>query len=228
MTRGHHVTYATTEVNAPRVAETGAEIVPWTYAWDSLSLDDVPQMHGKELIRAMGLLLDETRPWPHCPSQLDHGRRPDLVVHDGPLCWWGRMLAARWRVPSIETWPNLVSNEHRSMNREYTTFNPVSFRFLRVVLRLNRLLRAEGLGDLQAFMRGDRAAIRLVMLPRAFQYAGQTFGDGFAFVGPGLTGRAYQGEWEPPGDGLPMVAVPQMAEQRANADRIAGHSRVIP
>ncbi|WP_326642995.1 glycosyl transferase [Nonomuraea fuscirosea] len=204
VTRGHRVTYATTEANAARVAETGAEIVPWTSTWDSLSLDDVPQMHGKELVRAMGLLLEETLA---ALPQLDRGQHPDLVVHDGPLCWWGRILAARWRVPAIETWPNLVSNEHWSMHREYTTLNPMSFRFLRVALRLGRLLRAEGLGNLQAFLRGDRAAIRLILLPRAFQYAGETFGDGFAFVGPGLTGRAFQGEWEPPRDGLPVMLV---------------------
>ncbi|GAA4919265.1 MGT family glycosyltransferase [Nonomuraea thailandensis] len=310
--RGHRVTYATTEANAARVAETGAEIVPWTSAWDALSLDDVPQMHGKGLVKAMGLLLGETR---SALAQLGAGERPDLVVHDGPLCWWGRILAHRWQVPSVETWPNLVSNEHWSMQRRYTTVNPLSFGFLRVVLRLGALLRKEGIGDVQGFMRGDRAAVRLVLLPRAFQYAGETFGEGYAFVGPGLTERSYQGGWQPPGDspvalvslgtgynnrpgfyraviggaaglpwhvvlavggvdpaalgpippnvevhahvpqlavlrrarvfvthagmgstmeslhfGVPMVAVPQMAEQRANADRIAelGLGRALP
>ncbi|MET7338644.1 macrolide family glycosyltransferase [Nonomuraea sp. NPDC005650] len=202
--RGHRVTYATTEANAERVAETGAEIIPWSSTWDTLDQGVVPQMHGKELIRAMGLLLDETR---SALAQLAGGERPDLVVHDGPLCWWGRILAARWQVPSVETWPNLVSNGHWSMQRQYTTFNPLSFGFLRMAVRLGRLLRKEGLGDMQAFMRGDRAAIRLVLLPRAFQYAGETFGGGYAFVGPGLTGRAYQGEWEPPGGNLPVVLV---------------------
>jgi MGT family glycosyltransferase len=202
--RGHRVTYATTEANAERVAETGAEIVPWTSSWDALDQAAVPQMHGKELIRAMGLLLDETR---SALAQLGSGERPDLVVHDGPLCWWGRILAARWQVPSVETWPNLVSNEHWSMHRQYTTFNPLSFGFLRMAMRLGRLLREEGLGDVQAFMRGDRAAVRLVLLPRAFQYAGETFGDGYAFVGPGLTERAYQGQWEPPGGDLPVALV---------------------
>lgn len=202
--RGHRVTYATTEANAERVAETGAEIVPWISSWEGLDQGAVPQMHGKELIRAMGLLLDETR---SALAQLGSGERPDLVVHDGPLCWWGRILAARWQVPSVETWPNLVSNEHWSMHRQYTTFNPLSFGFLRMAMRLGRLLREEGLGNVQAFMRGDRAAVRLVLLPRAFQYAGETFGDGYAFVGPGLTERAYQGQWEPPGGDLPVALV---------------------
>ncbi|MFI7612527.1 macrolide family glycosyltransferase [Nonomuraea terrae] len=202
--RGHRVTYATDESNAPRVAETGAEIVPWTSTWESLDIGDVPQMHGKELVRAMGLLLEETRA---ALPQLDGGERPDLVVHDGTMCWWGRILAERWQVPSVETWPNLVGNDHWSMHHDYTTVNPLSFGFLRTGVRLARFLRKEGFGDVRAFMRGDRAAVRLVMLPRAFQYAGETFGDGYVFVGPGLSERAGEGGWEPPGDGRPVLLV---------------------
>lgn len=202
--RGHRVTYATTESNAGRVAETGAEIIPWTSSWDALGLDDVPQMHGKGLVKAMGMLLDETR---SALAQLDGGERPDLVVHDGTMCWWGRILAARWQVPSVENWPNLVSNEHWSMQDQYTTVNGLSLGFLRAAVRLASFLRKEGFRDVQAFLRGDRAAARLVTLPRAFQYAGETFGDGYVFVGPGLTERAYQGGWQPPGDGLPVALV---------------------
>jgi MGT family glycosyltransferase len=107
----------------------------------------------------------------------------------------------------VETWPNLVGNEHWSMHLKYTTFNPLSPGFLLLLARLAAFLRREGLGaDVQGFMRGSRAACRLVMLPRAFQYAGETFGDGYRFVGPALTGRAFQGDWQPPDD-LPVVLV---------------------
>ncbi|NRQ38739.1 glycosyl transferase [Nonomuraea sp. NN258] len=200
--RGHRVTYATTAMFAEPVAETGAEVVPITSTWDGLDIKP-PQMHGKELIGAMGLLLKETKAM---LSQLDRGERPDLVVHDGPLCWWGRILAGRWRVPSVEVWPNLVSNAHWSMSTEYATLNPWSPRFLLMVVRLGRWLRTEGFRDVQAFTRGDTAAVRLVTLPRAFQYAGETFTDRYAFVGPGLTERSYQGAWEPPGE-LPVALV---------------------
>ncbi|MEU4831405.1 macrolide family glycosyltransferase [Streptosporangium sp. NPDC023615] len=201
--RGHRVTYATTALYAERVAETGAEVVPITSTWEGRDDIEIPQMHGKGLVRAMGLLLDETRAM---LAQLKGGERPDLVVHDGPMCWWGRILAGRWGVRAVETWPNLVSNEHWSMNTEYTTFNPLSPRFLLMVVRLSRFLREEGFRDVQAFMRGDGAALRLVMLPRAFQYAGETFTDRYAFVGPGISERAHQGGWQPSGD-LPLVLV---------------------
>ncbi|MEU8385280.1 macrolide family glycosyltransferase [Streptosporangium sp. NPDC048865] len=201
--RGHRVTYATTAAYAGRVAETGAEVVPVTSTWEGRDDIEVPQMHGKELARAMLLLLDETRAM---LSQLGGERPPDLVVNDGPMCWWGRILAGRWRVPAVETWPNLVSNAHWSMATEYTTFNPLSPRFLFMAARLGRFLRTEGLRDMQAFMRGDEAALRLVTLPRAFQYAGETFVDRYAFVGPCLSERDYRGGWEPAGD-LPVALV---------------------
>ncbi|GIH95509.1 macrolide family glycosyltransferase [Planobispora siamensis] len=201
--RGHRVTYATTAAFAGRVAETGAEVVPVTSTWEGRGDLKVPQMHGRELVRAMGLLLDETKAM---LAQLEGGERPDLVVHDGPMCWWGRILAGRWGVPAVETWPNLVSNEHWSMSTKYTTVNPLSPRFLLMAVRLGRFLREQGFGGLEGFMRGDTAALRLVMLPRAFQYAGETFTDRYAFVGPALSERSYQGGWKPSGD-LPVALV---------------------
>ncbi|MDR7273773.1 macrolide family glycosyltransferase [Catenuloplanes atrovinosus] len=201
--RGHRVTYATTPAYAERVAETGAEVVPVTSTWEGRRDVRTPQMHGRELARAMNLLLTETR---SMLAQLADAERPDLVVHDGPMCWWGRILARRWQLPSVETWPNLVSNEHWSMARAYTTFNPLSPRFLLMAARISRFLQQRGAGAMEPFMRGDSAALRLVTLPRAFQYAGDTFTDRYEFVGPLFSERAYQGDWAPPGD-LPVVLV---------------------
>jgi MGT family glycosyltransferase len=201
--RGHRVTYATTGTYAERVAETGAEVVPVTSTWEGRGGVGVPQFHGRELVRAMGVLLTETK---SMLAQLAGAPRPDLVVHDGTMCWWGRILAGRWRVPSVETWPNLVSNEHWSMSEKYTTFNPLSPGFLLMAVQLSRYLNSQGAGGMQAFMRGDSAAVRLVTLPRAFQYAGETFTDRYEFVGPLLHDRDYQGDWEPRGD-LPVLLV---------------------
>jgi MGT family glycosyltransferase len=142
--RGHRVIYSTTSAFEERAAETGAEVVPFTSSWESLDRGRVPQMHGKELIRAMGLLLDETKA---VLPQISRGERPDLVVHDGTMCWWGRIMARRWQVPSVETWPNLVSNEHWSMQTKYTTFNPMSLRTIRMLIRIAGFLRGEGFPD---------------------------------------------------------------------------------
>jgi MGT family glycosyltransferase len=201
--RGHRVTYATTTVYAERVAETGAEVVPVTSTWEGSGDVDTPQFHGRELVRAMGLLLTETK---SMLAQLHDAERPDLVVNDGTMGWWGRILARRWQVPSVETWPNLVSNEHWAMSQKYTTFNPLSPAFLLMAVRLSRFLKKQGAEGMQAFMSGDAAALRLVTLPRAFQYAGETFTDRYEFVGPLVDDRGYQGGWEPSGD-LPVLLV---------------------
>ncbi|MCO1657207.1 macrolide family glycosyltransferase [Pseudonocardia humida] len=201
--RGHEVRYWAPTPFADRITETGARYEPVTSTWEALDRADIPQMHGRELVRAMGMLLDETAA---LVPVLADAEPPDLVLHDGPLAWWGRILAHRWGVPSVETWPNLVANRHWSM-REYTRINPLSPRFLRTVLRIGRYLRGQGIGDVQGFTRGDTADLRLVTLPRAFQYAGDTFPDGYAFVGPCLTERAFQGGWTPPPGGAPTVLV---------------------
>lgn len=164
--------------------------------------DAPPQMHGKELIRATGLLLDETKA---LVPVLARATPPDLVVHDGTLAWWGRVLAHRWGAPAVETVPNLVSNKHWSMN-SYAKINPVHPRFLMMMLRAGRYLRQQGITDVGGFFQGSGAAARIVTVPRAFQYAGETFTDGYAFVGPVLTDRSFQAEWTPPGD-APVLLV---------------------
>jgi MGT family glycosyltransferase len=201
--RGHRVTYATTGPYAERVAETGAEVVPVTSTWEGGGGADIPQFHGRELVRAMAVLLEETK---SMLVQLHDAERPDIVVHDGTMGWWGRILARRWQVPSVETWPNLVSNEQWAMSQKYTTFNPLSPGFLLMAVRLSRFLKKQGAEGMQAFMSGEAAASRLVTLPRAFQYAGETFTDRYEFVGPLINERNYQGDWEP-ADDLPVLLV---------------------
>jgi MGT family glycosyltransferase len=201
--RGHEVRYWAPRPFAERIAETGAHYEPVTSTWEGLGRAAIPQMHGRELVRAMGMLLDETAA---LVPGLATAEPPDLVLHDGPLAWWGRVLAHRWGVPAVETWPNLVSNRHWSM-RAYARINPLSPRFLRTMVRTARYLRGQGITDVGGFMQGAAARLRVVTLPRAFQYAGDTFGDGYAFVGPCLTGRAFQGDWTPPASGAPTVLV---------------------
>lgn len=200
--RGHDVSYYAPRMFADRIAETGAHFVPVTSTWEAMGRDTLPQMHGKELIRAMGLLLDETKAL--VPVLADEPA-PDVVVHDGTLAWWGRVLAHHWGVPAVETWPNLVSNKHWNMNT-YTKINPAHPRFLLMMLRVGRYLRQQGITDIGGFFQGAHAAARIVTLPRAFQYAGDTFDDGYSFVGPVLTERAFQSDWTPTGED-PVVLV---------------------
>lgn len=201
--RGHAVTYYAPRMFAEWIEEAGARFEAVTSTWEALDRDSPPQMHGRDLIRGMEFVLAETKA---LVSVLAEAEPPDLVVHDGPLAWWGRVLAHRWRVPEVETWPNLVSNRHWSMNR-YAKLNPLHPRFLLVLLHTARYLRSQGMTDVGGFFRGASAARHVVTVPRAFQYAGETFGDGYVFADPALTDRAFQAEWSPPGTNLPVLLV---------------------
>jgi MGT family glycosyltransferase len=52
-----------------------------------------------------------------------------------------------------------------------------------------------------------RPQAALALLPRDFQWAGETFDDRFAFVGPCIGDRSFQGGWEPPAGAGPVVYV---------------------
>ena len=202
VTRGHEAVFAAPGEYEEGVAASGADFHRVRSEWDSLDADEVPQMHGREMVRAMRLLLDETTAM---VEQLADLPRPDLVVHDGTLGWWGRILAHRWEVPSVETWPNFVGNKHWNMSR-YVRINPFSPRFLLTMLRIGRYIRSEGMPDVGAFMQGRFANARIVTLPRSFQPRGETF-SGHDFVGPIIADRSFQGEWNAPAPGLPVVLV---------------------
>src|SRR5699024_12468176 len=90
------VHYVAPRMFSARILETGARFEPVTSTWEQHG-GGPPQMHGREFTRAMGLLLDVTTAM---VPQLDQAPRPDLVLHDGTLAWWGRILAHRWGVPA--------------------------------------------------------------------------------------------------------------------------------
>ena len=200
--RGHDVIFAAPGEYEKGVIATGAGFHRVRSLWESLDAEAIPQMHGWEMVRAMGLLLDETKAM---VGQLADLPRPDLVVHDGTLGWWGRILAHRWGVPSVETWPNFVGNKHWNMRR-YVRINPFDPKFLLIMIRIGRFLRSEGITDVGAFMEGRLANARIVTLPQAFQPRGETFSD-YDFVGPIIADRSFQGAWATRAQDVPVVLV---------------------
>lgn len=200
--RGHDVVFAAPGEYERGVAASGADFHRVRSVWESLGVDEIPQMHGREMVRAMALLLEETR---SMVEQLAELPPPDLVVHDGTLAWWGRILARRWGVPSVETWPNFVANRHWNM-RSYVRINPFGPRFLLTMLRIGCYVRSHGIPDVGAFMEGRLADARIVTLPRSLQPRGETFAE-HDFVGPIIADRSFQGEWSTPSPGRPVVLV---------------------
>ncbi|MGP9538561.1 macrolide family glycosyltransferase [Brachybacterium sp. AOP43-C2-M15] len=202
VSRGHDVLFAAPGEYEEGITASGATFFRVRSTWESMDPGAIPQMHGREMVRAMGLLLEETT---SMVEQLADCPRPDVVVHDGTLAWWGRILAHRWGVPSVETWPNLVGNKHWNMGR-YVRISPFSPRFLLTMLRIGRYLRSEGIRDVGAFMRGGLASARVVTLPRSLQPRGETFPD-HDFIGPIIADRSFQGQWEAPSEDVPVLLV---------------------
>jgi MGT family glycosyltransferase len=206
--RGHRVSYAATDRFAAALDEVGAELVGYR-----TTLDDAfarpPRFSGNDLVTAMHVALAEVEAVLPGLAAAFAGDEPDLVVCDGAaVSWSGRLLAARWGVPVVQSWPNLVSNRHWSLARRYLRVNPVHPRLVTFVLRLRRLLARHGGGlGVRELTGGGGVAARLVFLPREFQPAGATFDPSFHFVGPCPGERAFQGRWRPPAGEGPLVLV---------------------
>lgn len=192
--RGHRVTYAATAAHAARIADVGAGLVPYRTTLGAGPAP--PQFTAGDFHHAVDAALRESESV--LPQVLSGfcSDTPDVVLHDATMAWWGRLAAARWGVPVVACWPNLVGNRHWSLNR-YVRINPLHPRMLRALWRVHRLARGDGLSAVD-LLQSARADAQLVFLPREFQYAGDTFGPPYAFVGPCLTDRPADGHWQPP------------------------------
>ncbi|GAA4537833.1 macrolide family glycosyltransferase [Amycolatopsis samaneae] len=202
--RGHRVTYAAPALFADRIAETGARLVEYESTYEK-NFTKAPNFDRKDIGRAMAGNLAETRSVFAQVAAAIGDDLPDLVVQDGPVAWWGRLLAARWRRPVVVSWPNLVSNEHWSLNK-YFEINLLSPRVLLTGARLGAFTARHGVKGPHV-LDGTGANAHLVFLPRAFQFAGDTFAADRHFVGPALGDRTFQGDWAPPTSGRRVVLV---------------------
>ncbi|WP_405438980.1 oleandomycin glycosyltransferase [Streptomyces avidinii] len=200
--RGHRVSYAVTEAFAETVRAVGAEPVVYRNPVDEALTDDGLDISPTDFLReAEATLPVLTEAWAT--------DRPDAIAYDG-IAWAGRALAAKWRIPAAEMWPSFVSNEHFSLEAEFLADNPLHPGVLRFVRELTRFLTAHGLsgdGDSVGAFLGHTEPLRLVFLPRSFQYRGETFDDRFAFVGPCAGDRGFQGDWHPADDHRPVLLI---------------------
>nr|AZF85926.1 glycosyltransferase [Catenulispora sp.] len=102
----------------------------------------------------------------------------------------------------------LVSNEHWSMGDGYAKLSGWSPRLWKFLGELNKLLREVGTRiSAKDLLTGTGEAKRLVFIPRAFQFRGETFDESFQFVGPCLHERRFLGSWERPHENGPLLLV---------------------
>ncbi|MBG0813171.1 glycosyl transferase [Planomonospora sp. ID82291] len=204
--RGHRVTYLTAERTAALVAQAGAEVV----AYDSPYARIGSREREDDPLRLLSLLLEESEAMLGALDRLPE--RPDAIAYDVSVLHAGRVLARRGRIPAAQFIPIFASNAHYSAlaSMYEGEDGDRSGRGLPgwvdgVLDRVGALARRYGVRDDPAALWWEVQDCNVVTLPRSFQFAGETFDDRFAFVGPCLGERPFLAEWEPPGDGLPVA-----------------------
>ncbi|ANZ40020.1 hypothetical protein BBK82_32255 [Lentzea guizhouensis] len=188
--RGHRVGYATGAEHADAVVEAGAEWV---------ELPSLPPFQPKTANP-----IDEWFPHYFAAMRATHPVllrrcaqvRPDVLVYDATN-WPGRVVARQLGLPAVRTVPHFVSNEHFAMMAPAVAW-AIEDDCARFAAEHGVELTVESTLD-------EPDACNVVLVPREFQPAGDTFDETFHFVGP-LLGRRLDEEWAPRHD-LPLLYV---------------------
>jgi MGT family glycosyltransferase len=199
--RGHRVTVATGGAFADRIAATGAR--PLRYDGPA----DDPGSH-----RLAAALTGASS----CLAPLEPVRKllaedpPDVLAFDSTMWIAGRVLAHDVACPTVQLSACFASNEHYSLPAHVARFpsestvdeEPYDF-----VADLTALLAAEAPGQSAEQFLDDGRDHKLVLIPRAFQYAGETFDARHTFTGPCFGPQRPLTGWAPPANGNPVLLV---------------------
>lgn len=213
VSRGHRVTYLT----APSMAEIAEGAGATVVTYDSRYRDaDFAQLSADPGY-LMRTLLDESAAM--LATAVAEIERPDMVVYDTSILYAGRILARRWDVPSTQFLPVFASNEHFSFlnamyNPRSSAGEPAAEKPKEMpawvgetMARIGALCAEHGVEAAPHEVWFEVPPLSVVSVPREFQFAGDTFDDRFAFVGPCVGDRGFLGDWTAPDTDLPVVLV---------------------
>lgn len=190
VSRGHRVSYAVTDALVAPVVEAGATPVRYTSLLPG-SPTAARQEWPDDEVEARLMFLEETK---FVVPQLEAAFAadlPDLVIYDLPDFL---VLAEKWGVPALQLCPTHVYTEDLESVLDMT---PTPEK--RAVERAyDEYFAEQGLALTHEVLVHPRRCI--VTIPRSFQYFGDTASDVYTFVGPMLTERASQGDWQAPDD----------------------------
>jgi MGT family glycosyltransferase len=217
--RGHRVSYATTAQFAGLVRAAGARAVPYGPGGPAepgapAAAAQPEGAGGPDLVRGLsGQLRELAATLPPLISAFA-GDEPDAVVCD-PMCWAGRALAARCRVPAINSITTMISGARWSLGPVAASFDPAHPRLPRLLAATSALLAHHETGLTADQLLGTGGNLPVIAYhPRAFEPCGGQLGAGVHFVGPCLRsrpgglpgGRGAGPTWRRTGDG-PVVLV---------------------
>jgi MGT family glycosyltransferase len=207
--RGHRVTVATTDQFAPLFEGTGAGLMRYESSLTPKPRTEDPPADFAAWLPLV-LVMESATTLPFFESAFADDV-PDLLVYDRTIYATGRVLGARWQRPAVELFTSFAYNEHWSLasfageQQSNADQHPARVAFRE---KLAELTAAEGVPPIppEDFLLA-RPEFALTALPREFQYSGDTFDERFAFVGPCLGDRSFQGAWQAPAGGAPVVYI---------------------
>jgi MGT family glycosyltransferase len=209
--RGHRVSFVAPPELAGLVAEAGAETVFYRSTWPSVDERDPQVEIPSDAVAWEPLIfLREGRAATTAARAAVGYAVPDLVVYDATVGHAARALARDWRVPAAQIFTTFASNAHFSPIAlvERLGDHPALVAYRRAMADMLHSYGLDDLGLPEFAARPEELSI--VLLPREFQIAGDTFDDRFVFVGPALSNHGKlddQESWQPPGDGLPILLI---------------------
>ncbi|MEV4148850.1 macrolide family glycosyltransferase [Amycolatopsis sp. NPDC049691] len=208
--RGHRVSYVVAEQYAEAVRATGATVLPYEShvpkSWDTVA---IPEEITGDVVAEAGLAqaLEGFASLRTALGAFDDDR-PDVFLYDAFGYPTGRLLARKWDVPAILLCSTFVANErfspYASMAGKVPAPDPAHPALAKAAAVVEDALAEHLPGTSAAEFAQGNEDTKLVFLPREFQPGGDTFDDGFAFVGPCLGDRA--GGWTPP-DSRPVLLI---------------------
>lgn len=205
--RGHHVSYATGAQFAPAIEATGAKPImldwvlkPIPVSKGGLTTEDLANMR-LNIVETTRTVLPTIERW----LVLE---RPDLLCFD-MMTLAGQLITAKLKLPAVVTVANFAGNEAFDLEAAMSPrdFNPKHPRFVEFLAARAALAVEFGLPADTVNAVGAIAPMNLVLIPREFQIAGETFDDRFRFIGPAIGTPAAAEHWEPPIDGSPVMFV---------------------
>jgi MGT family glycosyltransferase len=194
--RGYRVTYVTSDLFAPRVVALGAEVLSCPRFLDVVS-ETTKTGDGKNAFCHLAIrTLAEVTPF-------YEGNRPDLLLCDF-VCLAGRILANRWKIPTIQTSP------HFGYSRGYFDQQMADSPFRKAILDASQLadrfLTRHGI-DYSDFL-FHREKLNMHFFPRVFEPCAEAVDSSRFYAGRCAGEQPYYGDWQRTHhDGRPIALI---------------------
>lgn len=206
--RGHRISYLTTTQFAEEVTAAGATLVPYKSEFDDFHVPDVVKQDDAET----QLHLVYVRENVAILRAGEEGLRddvPDLVAYEVMPFIAGRLLARSWNRPALRQYGGFAENEHYSLFEalwaSHGHRHPADVEAVNAVLV--DLLAEYGVHTpVKQFWR-EIEDLNILLIPKSFTVAPETFDERFVFVGPSFTGRLEDASWHPPRPDTPVLLV---------------------